>query len=543
MEDHESAVEDPAVHHPTAQHHRTSLIAGAVSIFVALAFLWWVGGGSDLLHRTLWMDEVHSWLLITDPDVDHALAALADGADYNPPGYYLVARGLAWLPGGVTEFRLRVLSLGFTGLGLLGLSVMLSRCFRPLPCTAAVVATAGHTLLIHQATEIRFYTLWFCALVWMCVLTDSLWKRSAANSVSGPTGSRRVVGCAAFLTILLLAALISSCHYFGIISVALVVAGRVATDRSRRSVQHGAVILLAGLCAVGLFAGMLRSQRAALSRPTWISAPTIEGSLTFLMETTPALVTAVLIACTVAYRFGRWPADGLTIATLSRIRQMSVAPLMLLPVVLVAFSWLVQPSLVARYATVGLLGFAPLIAGLTSVQRAGIQRMCFAGAVSLGAWNLSQCVLQWREFDAGGDKLLDSVRLMQLELPPGAPIIFEDRIAWMPLIQRHPELSSCCYLADFEPDQLDRDSTLRIVQRDVGRRLARWYPQYHMRAVSELRALSAFGVVTYRGGSADDLRYPPGFTAYRLAADCFLFRANGREQHSQVSRKAQLRRN
>ena len=136
----EAAVSGSAVHRKTERTQRASLIAGAVSIVVALLFIWCLGDGGFLLQRTLWMDEVHSWLLITDPNVDHAMAALADGADYNPPAYYMLARGLAWLPGGVTEFRLRILSLGFTGLGLLGLYVMLTRYFRPLASASAVVA-------------------------------------------------------------------------------------------------------------------------------------------------------------------------------------------------------------------------------------------------------------------------------------------------------------------------------------------------------------------------------------------------------------------
>ena len=68
----------------------------------------WAGLGQRLLTRPLWMDEIHSWLLISDADVGHAMSALADGADYNPPTYYLVARSLAVF-GPITEYRLRLL--------------------------------------------------------------------------------------------------------------------------------------------------------------------------------------------------------------------------------------------------------------------------------------------------------------------------------------------------------------------------------------------------------------------------------------------------
>ena len=113
----------------------------------------------------------------------------------------------------------------------------------------------------------------------------------------------------------------------------------------------------------------------------------------------------------------------------------------------------------------------------------------------------------------------------------------------MPLIHRDPDLSARCYLADFEAEQLGQDSSLRIVQRDVGRRLAKWYPRYQMRSIGELAALPAFGVVTYRGGTANDLRYPRGFTAYRISGDCYLFRADVRGVPFEVSLQAQWRRN
>jgi len=42
-------------------------------------------GSTSVLTRPMWLDEIHTALLVGDPSLLHALCALSHGADYNPP--------------------------------------------------------------------------------------------------------------------------------------------------------------------------------------------------------------------------------------------------------------------------------------------------------------------------------------------------------------------------------------------------------------------------------------------------------------------------
>ena len=53
----------------------TGLLVGLAFVGVILL----VGGGR-LMHRQLWMDEIHTWLIVTDPSPSHSMAALENGA-------------------------------------------------------------------------------------------------------------------------------------------------------------------------------------------------------------------------------------------------------------------------------------------------------------------------------------------------------------------------------------------------------------------------------------------------------------------------------
>ncbi|MBC7968335.1 MAG: hypothetical protein H7Z17_20710, partial [Fuerstia sp.] len=93
--------------------------------------------------------------------------------------------------------------------------------------------------------------------------------------------------------------------------------------------------------------------------------------------------------------------------------------------------------------------------------------------IPVAAWE-AICSHQWREIDRTRDELVTQLQ----RLPADGPIVFEDRTVSMPILHAHPELHARCSLLDFTNDQLSSDSRLRIVQRDVGRRIVQWYPAY-----------------------------------------------------------------
>ena len=155
-------------HRPTTS---SGLPQSVVLTALILSIAWSVGGGY-LMQRQMWMDEIHSSLLMQDASTPRSLQALADGVDYNPPTSILLARQLLYLPGGITEPRLRGLSLSLMLLAILGVFTLLRRRYPMLICVAAVLLMISSVHLIHQSTEMRFYPLWLAACAWLCVALD-----------------------------------------------------------------------------------------------------------------------------------------------------------------------------------------------------------------------------------------------------------------------------------------------------------------------------------------------------------------------------------
>ena len=186
------------------------LFVRAVLLVCLVLAIAWAGGGRYLLQRQLWMDEIHSWLLIQEPQMPRSLQALADGVDYNPPTYILLARQLQYLPGGITESSLRWLSLSLMLLAILGILVLLQRRFPFLVCVAAVLMMASSVHLIHQSTEIRFYPLWCAACAWLCVVLDD-------HVIQRPWLQRWNN-----ISAIVLAGVITTTHYFGILTLGLI---------------------------------------------------------------------------------------------------------------------------------------------------------------------------------------------------------------------------------------------------------------------------------------------------------------------------------
>ena len=94
----------------------------------------------ELTSRQPWMDEIHTLELVSDPDTSHMLDALADGADFNPPGYYLIARTITQWAGSSEPKVLRTLSLMCVIAGLTAIGLSLQRYAR---FSVAIAVVAG----------------------------------------------------------------------------------------------------------------------------------------------------------------------------------------------------------------------------------------------------------------------------------------------------------------------------------------------------------------------------------------------------------------
>lgn len=466
----------------------------ALLLVLLMLLIAWAGGGRSLLQRQMWMDEIHSWLLIQEPETQRALQALADGVDYNPPTYILLARQLHYLPSGITELRLRMLSLALMFLAIVAVFILLRRRFPSLICVAAVLFMASSVHLIHQSAEMRFYPLWVAACAWLCVALD-------VSGIEKPW-HRRSCNVAA----LVLAAIITTTHYFGILTLGLICLGAILVPeltRGRRLIVL-IVAITGGLCLFGCLPFLI-VQRAALSQATWVSPATVADSVGFLTAVIPVIP---VIVCGLAFLISL-PRSGSAEPKLAPLAASvrHLAPclfLALMPLLIILLSWTIQPALVVRYAVTGVLGFGPLFAILLSRCSHRLQIVVVVVSSAIFLHSVAICSNQWSEVDDARKSL--AVQLQQL--PDDGPIVFEDRTVSMPLLHSHPQLRSRCFLIDFADDQLTGESRLRSVQRDVGRRIERWYPEYAMRSLNSLEDESAYFVVPYMESASVVLHWP-----------------------------------
>lgn len=498
-----------------ANPERHSFVAASqcfvLSVVVLLAVAWTAGGGK-LLTRQLWMDEIHSWLLITDPDSSHAMSALADGVDFNPPTWFLVTRWLSGSPEVAAEFQIRCLSLFWTVMSIAGLCVILVRHFDRLVICAAILLMMSQPLLIHHSTEIRFYGFWSTCCVWHCVALRWCPKTRALRSVRA-------------LSLAILSFVVCTTHYFGVLSLGLIllpILWKRWSGWQTELVSIGLGIAAGLMCCLQYLPG----QKAALTRPTWISPATWPDTIGFLQSLIP---TWQLIVCLFAFivsirvivkrensKESHVP-DHRKEHSSEIARLTPLLSLSLMPIVIVAVSWCLQPSLVTRYAVVGLPSLAVIAAWM--MQRSGSRaRMTVIGVACVGFWlGVSHRVDEWSAEENERRQLVDQIR----SLKQGPVILFEDRIQWMPVLHHFPDLRSQCLLADFEDRDLMKDSSLRLVQRDVGRRIQKWYPMYAMKQLKELSETPEFYVIPYREHSADDLSYRGLHVAERCTQDVF----------------------
>lgn len=490
---------------------RSTLLQKFVSIALLICLMLaiaWAGGGRYLLQRQLWMDEVHSWLLIQAPQTQRSLQALADGVDFNPPTYILLARQLRYLPGGISESTLRWLSLSLMIGAIVGIFVVLYRRFPLLVCVAAVLMMASSLHLIHQSTEIRFYPLWCAACAWLCVVLDSHvikrpWLQRLNNVVA-----------------ILLAGVITTTHYFGILTLGLICVGAMLVPNLTRG-RRRIVVLVActGLvCLVGCLPFLI-GQRAAITRTTWVSPATVSDSIGFLtamFPVIPMIVCGMAFVNPTALRKSDELHANLTAAEHNvtpdavqsigeQARQLAPSLLLaLMPLVIVVLSWTVQPALVTRYAVPGVLGYGAIFAILLSRSGPRLQILMVVAGGIMFLHNVAFCSHQWHGIDLTRDNLVTQLQ----NLPADGPIVFEDRTVSMPVLHSHPELHARCSLVDFSDDQLSSESRLLIVQRDVGRRITQWYQVYSMRSLDSLEHERTFFVVPYVKSQSASLHWP-----------------------------------
>lgn len=440
------------------------LVAGGLALLMAVQL--WLSDAFYLFHSHFWVDELFTFAIVSDPDLPHAMEALANVVDTNPPNLHLLLRlwtGL-W---GLSEVAFRSFALLAMLLALVGIYVVLRDLFAPLPALAGVLAVWCHPLIVRHAFEARFYAPWLAGAVWYAFVLS--------RALRSPRLGWLVAVAA-------LSVFVCTIHYFGILTLGLITAGELCLSRPwDRRVLWCLAAIVPGPAALAACAPFYLGQRAALTLPTWNQPPDLLGTMT-------GLAPALAVVCVFYLR-------GLITARLrpggDRLGTAGLVALALLPAVLIVFSLLLQPATMARYILPSLAVLGPLVALLVQfLPRAGIVVVCLILA-GLSAWGMRNLAEQYRIRDRRTDELIATIRA----LPGAAPVAFEHVNSLYVIDHYAPEVGVRCFYLDFERDQVPQASNHRIIMRDVARQVARFRGRPGLVGWAEFRKLPARFVV------------------------------------------------
>ena len=436
--------------------------------------------------HSFWLDEIHTQLLVDDPSLTHATNALAAGVDFNPPTYYLLAR-LTALTGVAPEISQRVFSLACVVACCVCVYLLVrERCTRTTAATAALLIWS-FDVVQSQAFESRFYAPWLAA-----VGLTSLCLQRCTTSPALVWRVGLLVGSSVICTV----------HYFGVISLGLIVGAHLLqqwlTKRGGYStllwMTPGVVLLI--VCITTFY----RGQRSALSVATWV--PPVDWSSTwqFLRELVPIWSLAIALMVWLFARrqnvSGHHSSDECD-SSAARSWPPAALGLMLMPVCLMAFSLLIQPALVSRYGSVGIIGFAVLLGALLRPAPTWIAATFGVWFFVAGLQTLGSQVERWQRTEARQAEMIARLRQVDRSLP----LLFESRHAMYPITRYAPDLAPRVrFLALSNQNLRDFNSVtpFRIVERDVALRIEEFYPTYQTLPFDELRTLPRAIIVAFR---------------------------------------------
>jgi uncharacterized membrane protein len=470
---------------PKKPEWRLKLLAvtGAVAaLSLLLAGQLAVIGTGSLLSRHFWLDEMYTYRLVADPDVGHAMRALASGVETHPPTFYLLARAFTRWPG-ANEVTLRLFSILAVLIALAGIYVWLRLSFPWEVAAATVLLIWSHDSLLTQSFNARSYTLWLAATVWFAYL---LWR------------SRSDLSIPAWLLLALMAALLATVHWFGIISLVLITAMEL-WDRARRGLplRSGMGAVLVGIVAYVCCLPFVILQRSAISVPTWMRETHWRTLIGFFYEIYHLLVMVslslvVLAAAGLRATRLRWLA-GREFRTANRASQISLLGLLAMPVLLVGFSYLGQNVLLDRYTFPTIAALAPLAALLFARLSRPWLFICMIVLAVISSLEIKAIASNWDKWDREIDQLAVTI----IRNTGREEVLFESPAQLYPLCRYAKPLAARCRLLDFDVGQIGRVTNDRLFMRDLARIYARFYPTPSLVKWDQAERMSQFFLVPH----------------------------------------------
>ena len=419
----------------------------------ALCGLWLLlPGGMELLNRLPWLDEVHSIRISEDPSLSHLVQAVMRNIDSTPPTYHIFSHilfrylGVPPIPG------LRWLSLLLTGSSMILLYLMLRRCVDRSSAVIGVLSFWSHPLAARYGFEARFYAPWLATAIGM------IWFAMIRQCHRNPWNAAGLA---------LASALLCSIHYLGILSWGLILCGLQLTPVvSLRERSRMLFPALAGPLALVASLPILFRQTGAYS-VTWMELPDMGSSLSYLVHQLGGAQLALIglaLVSTVICRF-RKPAGRCGMRSEAAWRDCSPAlALLAMPLVVVIFSYWVQPMLVNRYSIPTLIGLGTLCACLASRVAMKLRPILMVGLLIQGLMSFHQVCA---EVLVEAQEHRDRAAIIMNE-SPDLPVIFSRRLHQMPAIYAIPEIEPRAYYLSLNNDEMPVCSNLQVFDREAA---------------------------------------------------------------------------
>lgn len=387
---------------------RGEVVAFAVATLAVMAL---VAGWFDvLLTRPLWLDEIHTRIVASRATPAQVVSDLRAGIDTAPGLLHLALWGVG-KAFGLSPFVLHLVPFLLVWLALVLVFATLRRRFDALPSVAGALAVGTHSLAIQMTYEARFYGPWLA----LCA--------GLALAIGMPRSRGRDAAVA------LLSAAICTIHWFGVISLSLMVAGALAArGRAWRGSARDVAPTLAGPVAFVLCLPILLAQREAITVPSWIPAPDAGQLWTmarvFHVSLVPLVAAGVLAINRRKTRETSWDPSLAGLAALAA-----------LPVALAVVS-LAQPALLDRYATVATLAWAPLVAWAAQTLPRAARALAVALLLALGAAHYRTAI---RGMERYATALGSAVAAFDQALRHTTlPIVFQSRHEHFQIVDAHP---------------------------------------------------------------------------------------------------------
>lgn len=429
------------------------------TLFVALGlaglftFMLLLSDGEILLTRPLWVDEVWTVLVSGQSSPADVIASLANGADGGSGLVHLIVWALQQVIGIPSPVVLRTLSLICVFTALCLVYAVLRRRFSNDASIAGMLAVGSHYLVITHAFEARFYGPWLLC----CVLVAA----ALSHHQAAPSRRRAImVGVAAVL--------LCAVHFYGVITLGLMVAAVVASyGRRWREAVRVVAPTGAGIVAFLAIVPLAMSVRNAFPVPTWVPDFELRQLRAIAHQFWIARLLLVIGAALVVGIVLSWRKGATrSVATIARHAAqdagiVALASLALVPLVLVAVTLLGQPSMLPRYSITTALAWGPFVA--LTMELLGRWPSRIARVVLVVYWFATFVTVTFEKkvFASDVQETEEAIRLGEAQ---GAPIVFQSVHAWYPVWARDRtrseslaflELSDATFRKLFRPGTLN----------------------------------------------------------------------------------------